>query len=102
MSSSTPVDAASIERFIVRWMAKELKMPETGIDAGRPVFDYGLDSVTAVMLAATLEEWLGIDLNPEIVYDIPVIRRFAAFVADRQMKGAVSLHASADCRSDRA
>jgi acyl-CoA synthetase (AMP-forming)/AMP-acid ligase II/alkylation response protein AidB-like acyl-CoA dehydrogenase/acyl carrier protein len=80
----TLVEAASVERFIVRWIGKELKLVEASIDPSRSVFDYGLDSVTAVMLAATLEEWLDIDLGPEIVYDIPVIRRFAAHVAERQ------------------
>jgi acyl-CoA synthetase (AMP-forming)/AMP-acid ligase II/alkylation response protein AidB-like acyl-CoA dehydrogenase/acyl carrier protein len=80
----SPADAASIERFIVRWIAKELKIAEAAIDAGRSVFDFGLDSVTAVMLGAALEEWLRIDISPELVYDIPVIRRFAAHLADRQ------------------
>jgi acyl carrier protein len=48
------------------------------------VFDYGLDSVTVVMLTASLEEWLGIDLSPETVYDLPVIDRFASYVSRRQ------------------
>ena len=42
-------------------MAKELKLPEKSIEPMRSVFDYGLDSVTAVMLAAALEERLGIE-----------------------------------------
>jgi acyl carrier protein len=48
------------------------------------VFDYGLDSVTTVMLAASLEDWLRVECNPEIVYEIPVIRRFAEYVAAKQ------------------
>jgi acyl carrier protein len=79
------MNADTIERDIIRWMAKELKLSESTIDGRRSVFDYGLDSVTAVMLAAALEERLRIDINPEIVYDIPVIRRFAAHLAERQM-----------------
>jgi acyl-CoA synthetase (AMP-forming)/AMP-acid ligase II/alkylation response protein AidB-like acyl-CoA dehydrogenase/acyl carrier protein len=77
-------DAEAVGRFIVRWIAKELKLPEASIDAKRSVFDYGLDSVTVVMLTASLEEWLGIDLSPETVYDLPVIDRFASYVSRRQ------------------
>ena len=87
-SAAAPIreDAGSVERYIVRWMAKELKLAESTIDSRRSVFDYGLDSVTAVMLAAALEERLHLDINPEILYDIPVIRRFAAHLAERQMR----------------
>jgi acyl-CoA synthetase (AMP-forming)/AMP-acid ligase II/alkylation response protein AidB-like acyl-CoA dehydrogenase/acyl carrier protein len=83
VSPSLPghIDPGIIERFIVKRIAAELKMPEASIDPARSVFDYGIDSVTAVILAVTLEEWLGIDVNPEVIYDTPVIRRFAAYVA---------------------
>jgi hypothetical protein len=37
--------------------------------------------VTAVGLTASLEEWLGVDINPETAYDIPVIHRFAVHLA---------------------
>jgi acyl carrier protein len=79
------VDAAAIERFIARWVAKELKLPDTSIDPGRSFFDYGLDSVTTVMLTASLEEWLHLELNPEVLYDVPVIRRCAAHLAQLQL-----------------
>jgi acyl-CoA synthetase (AMP-forming)/AMP-acid ligase II/alkylation response protein AidB-like acyl-CoA dehydrogenase/acyl carrier protein len=83
-SHRPPRDAKAIEQFIVRWVAKELKLPEASIDASRSFFDYGVDSVTTVMLGASLEEWLGMELNPELIYDIPVIDRFAAHLAAGQ------------------
>jgi acyl-CoA synthetase (AMP-forming)/AMP-acid ligase II/alkylation response protein AidB-like acyl-CoA dehydrogenase/acyl carrier protein len=83
-----PIDTAAIERFIVRWLAKELKLPEGSVDPKRFFFDYGLDSVTAVMLVARLEEWLRIEVNPELPYEVPVIARFAAEVARRQAAGS--------------
>jgi acyl carrier protein len=81
-------DADAIERFIVARLARELKVGERSIDPRRSIFDYGLDSVTTVMLSASLEEWLGIELQPEAAYDVPVIRQFARYVADRQGAGA--------------
>jgi alkylation response protein AidB-like acyl-CoA dehydrogenase/acyl carrier protein len=83
------VDAQAIEQFIVRHLAKALKLPESAIDPERSVFDNGVDSVTAVMLAVSLEDFLGTDCNPELLYDVPVIRRFAARLAGRRL-GATS------------
>jgi alkylation response protein AidB-like acyl-CoA dehydrogenase/acyl carrier protein len=83
-SFRAPVDAVSVERFIVSHVARALKLPQASIDPDRSFFDYGLDSVTTVMLAASLEDWLGLTINPELIYDIPVIRRFAVHVAQHQ------------------
>jgi alkylation response protein AidB-like acyl-CoA dehydrogenase/acyl carrier protein len=80
----THVDVTSIERFIVSQVAHALKLPEAAINPERSFFDYGLDSVTAVMLAASLEDWLGLSVSPELAYDVPVIRRFAAQLAEQQ------------------
>lgn len=89
-SAPAHIDAAAIERFIVHWLAVELKLPEASIDPSRSLFNYGLDSVTTVMLAVSLEEWLALEINPEIVYDISVIRRFAAHLAERQTASSSS------------
>ena len=77
------MDGSAIEPFMVRWVARELKLPESSIDGVRSFFDYGLDSVTTVMLGAALEDWLRIDIPPELVYEVPEIRRFAAELARR-------------------
>jgi alkylation response protein AidB-like acyl-CoA dehydrogenase/acyl carrier protein len=82
--SASVVSAAEIERFIVRRVAASLKMRESSIDPTRTLFDYGVDSVTTVMLVASLEDWLGVTCNPETVYDVPIIRRFAAHIASQQ------------------
>jgi acyl-CoA synthetase (AMP-forming)/AMP-acid ligase II/alkylation response protein AidB-like acyl-CoA dehydrogenase/acyl carrier protein len=77
------VGGTEIEAFIVRWLARQLKVPEQSIHPSRSLFDYGVDSVMTVMLGASLEEWLGGEVNPEWVYDAPVIREFAAHIAAR-------------------
>jgi acyl-CoA synthetase (AMP-forming)/AMP-acid ligase II/alkylation response protein AidB-like acyl-CoA dehydrogenase/acyl carrier protein len=79
-----PLDAAAIERFIVQRVAASLKIPAASIDPSRSLADYGVDSVTAVMLVASLEDWLGMQLMPEIVYEIPVMSRLARHLAGQQ------------------
>jgi acyl carrier protein len=80
-ASEAAVPAADVERFIVQHVAAALKMRPGAIDPTRSVFDYGVDSVTAVTLCAGLEEWLGIVCDPDIVYAIPVMGRLAEHVA---------------------
>jgi acyl carrier protein len=84
-------DAAAIEQFIVRRLSVELKMPESAIDVGRSFFDYGVDSVTAVTLTASLEQWLDLDINPEIVYEIPGIRAFAIHLQEQCLTAAATI-----------
>ena len=59
------------------WLAQELKLPAGTVKPTDSFFDYGLDSVTVIMLTASLEDWLGCSLIPEIAYDYPVISALA-------------------------
>lgn len=70
-----------IERFVTAWVGSELKIDPATIDPQRSFFDYGIDSVTTVMLVVALEEWLGREIYPEMVYDFPVIRAFCTQLA---------------------
>jgi acyl carrier protein len=60
-------------------------LPEGSVDSRRSFFDYGLDSVTTVMLGARLEEWQRIEVNPELPYEVPMIARFAQELARRKL-----------------
>ncbi len=76
-------DAAAIEAWVLARVCEELKLPAGSIGPGQSLFDYGLDSVTAVTLAIGLEEWLGREVHPEIVYDYPRARDLASRLATR-------------------
>jgi len=88
-SKPTPIakSAAGIEKFIIDWMAHELKIAASSIEPTRSFFDYGIDSVMTVMLAVSLEEWLGCELYPELVYHFPIIRNFVERVAEQHTTG---------------
>ena len=80
------VDAMAIEQFLVAAVARALKLRESSIDPTRSLLYYGVDSVTTVMLSADLEDWLGMSVNPEIVYSLPVIRHLAADLAEQHQR----------------
>jgi acyl carrier protein len=43
----------------------------------------GLDSVNSVTLILALEEWLGMELNPELAFDYPTLRKLSGHLADQ-------------------
>ena len=82
------IDAGAIEQFLIAEVALALKLQKSSIDPTRSLLYYGVDSVTTVMLAANLEDWLQLSINPEIVYNLPVIRQLATELADQYRNAA--------------
>ncbi|MGE0484559.1 MAG: AMP-binding protein [Gammaproteobacteria bacterium] len=84
------VDAAFIERYVIDWVAAELRLPAASMAPTHSLLDFGVDSVTAVLLAVALEERFGCAVDPELVYEHPVIRALAAVVRDAVERGAAA------------
>jgi acyl carrier protein len=65
-----------------------LDTPPENIDPNLNLDRLGLDSATAVALLLSLEEWLEIELMPELVFRYPTIsllsRHLTAVLADRE------------------
>ena len=77
-SSSTSRDV------IAAWLAAKVAGPlgvrPDEVDMRRPLAGFGIGSLQAVRLAAELEEWLGRELTPTLVYDYPTIDALADFL----------------------
>ena len=72
---------AEIEDWFVAALSRELKIPPENIDVTAPFETFGLDSLTAVGLTGSLEEWLGCPVDPMVVYDYPTIEAMAKYWA---------------------
>jgi acyl-CoA synthetase (AMP-forming)/AMP-acid ligase II/acyl carrier protein len=72
-----------IKQWVIKWLAKELKLTEQSIDSSKSFADYGLDSVVAVQLAQDLGEWLGEDLDATIAWNFPTIESVAIHLASK-------------------
>ncbi len=59
--------------FLTEKVATYLQRSPEQIDETKPLTDYGLDSVYALTLAGDLEDFLGITVDPSIVWDNPSI-----------------------------
>ncbi|NEO73373.1 acyl carrier protein [Moorena sp. SIO3H5] len=76
-----PAKAKEIKAWLVSYLAELLEIESDEIDVTIPFDRYGLDSSAAVGLTGDLEDWLGSDLDPTLMYDYPTIEALANHVA---------------------
>jgi acyl carrier protein len=62
-----------IQAWMVTYLAELLEISEEDIDASVPFDRYGLDSSAAVGMTGELEDWLGVEIDPTVIYDYPTI-----------------------------
>lgn len=79
-------DENAITRWLEEWIAKKTKIAVQTIDIDKPFIYYGLDSVTGVMMAQDLEQWLATSLSPTIAWDYPNIRSMARYAVSKFLK----------------
>ncbi|MBG1258277.1 acyl carrier protein [Nostoc commune] len=65
--------AAEIQTWIVAYLADLLEVDSDEIEVTIPFDRYGLDSSAAVGLTGDLEDWLGCELDPTLLYDYPTV-----------------------------
>ncbi len=74
-------DIEVIQQWLVTCLAAQLDIAPQEIDVCRPITEYGLDSIAAISLAGDLEDWLGLELSPTLLWDYPVIEILARYLA---------------------
>jgi acyl carrier protein len=79
--SSTMKDAATITSWCVSYVSRILNIPEAKVDPSVPLERFGLDSATAVALIMDLEQWLDVELKPELLFEYPTLASLSAHLA---------------------
>jgi acyl-CoA synthetase (AMP-forming)/AMP-acid ligase II/acyl carrier protein len=72
-----------VRAWLVEKLSRQLNIAAKQIDARRPFAEYGLDSAAVVGLAGDLEDYLGRELSPTLVYDYPTIESLSQYLAER-------------------
>ena len=78
---SKPKTAREIQQWIIYWLSQKLKLEPWAVDPSKALADYGLDSVTAVELADSLGNWLGLSLDMTLAWNFPTIEAAATHLA---------------------
>ncbi len=65
--------APEIQDWMVSYLADLLETDPEEIDVTIPFDRYGLDSSAAVGMTGDLEDWLGTEIDPTLLYDYPTV-----------------------------
>jgi len=79
---------ADIRSWLTAYLAFLLEEEPQSINTELSFDSHGIDSAAAVSLVGDLEEWMGIELDPTIVYDYPSVTQLADFLMTRQERSA--------------
>ena len=83
MGPEDPSESA-IRDLCIRYLARTLGLPEEAVDPDAKFARLGLDSANSLYLIVELEEWLGIELTPDLVFEYPTISELARYLAGRR------------------
>ena len=73
---------AQILAWLISYLAELLEIEPDEVDITIPFDRYGLDSSVAVGMTGDLEDWLGRELDPTLVYDYPTVELLAQHLAE--------------------
>jgi acyl carrier protein len=80
MSNNRPT-AEAIQAWLVSHLVEEIGMTPAEIDVRAPFESYGLDSMIMVGLTGELEDWLGCQLSPNLLYEYTTIESLSQHLA---------------------
>jgi acyl carrier protein len=74
---------SEIRDWCVAYLARTLKLSPERIDPQAKFARLGLDSAASVFLVADLEDWLGLDLSAELIFEHQTPAALARYLARR-------------------
>ena len=75
---------SAIRDWCVEYLVRTLDLQAQAIDPDVKFVRLGLDSANSVYLIVELEEWLGIELTPDLLFEYPTIAELARCLAGRR------------------
>lgn len=71
-----------ITSWLVSYFADLLGICTSEIDLSTPFHRYGIESSAAISMTGDLEEWLGYEFEPTIIYDYPTIKTLTQHITE--------------------
>ena len=82
-SISSSHSGEKIENWLVQWLTRQLKIETHTLDLKKSFPALGVESVNASNLAMDLEEWLGLRVDIDLLWDYPDIPSLAGYLATK-------------------
>ena len=80
----------AIAAWLISKITEHLKISNNEIDIREPFSVYGLDSISIVNLSGQLENWLGCQVSPTVLYDYPTIEALAQHLEAMQREALLA------------
>jgi acyl carrier protein len=90
------VQGEVIQAWLITHLAEQVGIEPQDIDVHQPFTEYGLDSMVGVSLAGDLEDWLGLDLSPTLLWDYPTVETLTRYLAE-EIKNGLQREKSTEC-----
>ena len=74
---------SNIREWCVDYLARTLERSRQEINIDAKFTRLGLDSANSLYLLVELEDWLGLELTPELIFEHPTISDLARHLAGR-------------------
>ena len=87
MGPQKPTES-EIREWCSSYLARTLDLSDRAIDPETKFARLGLDSASGVYLIVELEDWLGLELTPEVIFEYPTIAELAGYLAGRCATGS--------------
>ncbi|HEY6122027.1 MAG TPA: acyl carrier protein [Pyrinomonadaceae bacterium] len=81
-SGAMPPNEEQIQSWLISNISAVVEVDPQTIDIRKPLEYYGMDSMQAMHLSGDLEDWLGRQLSPTVVWDYPTIELLARHLAE--------------------
>ena len=77
------VSEGEIRDWCIAYLRRTVDAPAAAVDIDASFAAMGIDSASSAYFIVELEEWLGIELEPELVFDHPTIADLARHIMTR-------------------
>jgi acyl carrier protein len=84
---SAGITEHDIRDWCIAYLTKTLDDPAITVGPEANFAELGLDSASSAYFIVELEEWLGAELTPELVFEYPTIAALAHFIAEQGAAG---------------
>ncbi|GGJ08679.1 acyl carrier protein [Streptomyces brasiliensis] len=72
-----------LQGWLCAQLAEELGLPPAAVDPTEPMSSYGLDSIKAITLLATVEDHVGFEIDPNALWEFPTAASLAESLVDQ-------------------
>lgn len=82
MTAQDGTGPVELRAWLTGRVAQYLQLPTDEVDTGKPLADYGLDSVYALAICGDIEDHLDVRLDATIVWDHPTVDKLVHYLTE--------------------